>query len=115
MVLAPTLLAVWVCTPTDVMDLVRLGLLPGGEEALRVMGVDVAGEIGPAGMWRPGASVTGICLPSPPWPPASGSHITCLEAGLLLEGLLTRPAGWLEESVEDSGSLRRTCDGTGGG
>ena len=47
---APTLLAgVW--TPTDVMVLVRLGLLPGGTEVLRVTGVDVAGDAGLVGTW----------------------------------------------------------------
>ena len=51
------------------------------------------------------------------WPPASGSHITCLETGLLLETLRTRPDGWLEvsEVAEDSGSLRITRGGAGGG
>ena len=47
---APTLLAgVW--TPTDVIVLVRLGLLPGGTEVLRVTGVDVAGDAGLVGTW----------------------------------------------------------------
>ena len=48
---APTLLAVGVWTPMDVMVLVRLGLLPGGTEVLRVIGVDVAGDAGLMGTW----------------------------------------------------------------
>ena len=113
---APTLLAgVW--TPTDVMVLVRLGLLPGGTEVLRVTGVDVAGDARLAGTWWPGAGVTGSCWPAMLWPPASGSHITCLETGLLLETLRTRPDGWLEvsEVAEDSGSWRIMRGGAGGG
>ena len=51
------------------------------------------------------------------WPPASGSHITCLETGLLLETRLTLPDGWLDvsEVAEDSGSLRIMRGGAGGG
>ena len=90
---APTLLADGVWTPTEVTDLLRLGLLPGGTEVLRVTGVDVAGDAGLVGNCRPGAGVTGSCWPAMLWPPASGSHITCLETGLLLESLLTRPEG----------------------
>lgn len=48
---APALLAVGVWTPMDVVVLVRLGLLPGGTEVLRVMGVDVAGDAGLTGTW----------------------------------------------------------------
>ena len=33
----------------DIVVLVRLGLLPGGTEVLRVMGVDVAGDAGLTG------------------------------------------------------------------
>ena len=46
---APTLLADGVCTPTEVVDLARLGLVPGGTEVLRVIGVDVAGDAGLTG------------------------------------------------------------------
>ena len=45
----PTLLADGVCTPTEVVDLARLGLEPGGTEVLRVIGVDVAGDAGLTG------------------------------------------------------------------
>ena len=48
---APTLLADGVCTPTEVVDLARLGLVPGGTEVLRVIGVDVAGDAGLTGTW----------------------------------------------------------------
>ena len=48
---APALLAVGVWTPMDIVVLVRLGLLPGGTEVLRVRGVDVAGDAGLTGTW----------------------------------------------------------------
>ena len=48
---APTLLADGVCTPTEAVDLARLGLVPGGTEVLRVIGVDVAGDAGLTGTW----------------------------------------------------------------